>query len=73
MLAWKGRCRIEGGPSGDLYVDIHIEDHPLFERDTIFFMRYKSLSLAALGGIMGSTLDDDCLEDSCRNSIQQNI
>ncbi|MDE0884219.1 MAG: molecular chaperone DnaJ [Myxococcota bacterium] len=32
-LVGEGEAGVAGGPSGDLYVVIHIEPHPLFERD----------------------------------------
>jgi len=32
-LAGEGEAGLEGGPSGDLYVDVAVRPHPLFERD----------------------------------------
>jgi len=50
-LAGKGEAGIGGGPPGDLYVRIHIQDHPLFRRDgnDIYIDREISFSQAALG------------------------
>lgn len=41
-----------GGPPGDLYVVIHVEPHPYFDRqgDDIFCQAYISFTQAALGG-----------------------
>ena len=32
-LAGKGEAGINGGPSGDIYIEFQIDKHPLFERD----------------------------------------
>ena len=48
----RGDAGSRGGPSGDLYVDVHIEDHSLFERDEddLFHDVQIPFALAALGG-----------------------
>ena len=48
----RGDAGSRGGPSGDLYVDVHIDDHPLFERDDddLFHEVQIPFALAALGG-----------------------
>ena len=50
-LTGEGDCGIHGGPSGDLYVMIHVEDHFLFERDgfNVYCTVPISFSQAALG------------------------
>ena len=50
-LTGEGDAGIHGGPSGDLYVMIHVEDHALFERDgfNIHCTVPISFSQAALG------------------------
>jgi molecular chaperone DnaJ len=53
-LRWTGRGGpgAEGGPPGDLYIVIRLEDHPLFERDgnNIICTVPISFTQAALGG-----------------------
>ncbi|MEL6168938.1 MAG: molecular chaperone DnaJ [Pseudomonadota bacterium] len=51
-LAGEGEAGMRGGPSGDLYIFIEVEDHPLFERDgqSLFCRVPVSMSSAALGG-----------------------
>ncbi len=51
-LAGEGEAGLRGGPSGDLYIFIEVEDHPIFERDgTNLFCRIPvSMATAALGG-----------------------
>ena len=48
----RGDAGSRGGPSGDLYVDVTIEDHPLFERDDddLFHDVQIPFALAVLGG-----------------------
>lgn len=47
-----GEAGIRGGPKGDLYVVIHIKEHPVFQRDedNLFCEVPIPFSLAALGG-----------------------
>lgn len=47
-----GEAGIQGGPQGDLYVVLHVKDHPVFERhaDDLFCVAPISFTLAALGG-----------------------
>ena len=51
-LAQEGEAGSLGGPPGDLYIFISIEDHPFFERDgaDIFCTVPISMTHAALGG-----------------------
>ena len=56
----RGDAGSRGGPSGDLYVDVNIDDHALFERDEddLFYDVQIPFALAALGGsIEVPTLD----------------
>jgi len=50
--AGHGEPGINGGPSGDLYVEIHIKSHPVFQRDgdDLHCEMPVSFSTAALGG-----------------------
>jgi molecular chaperone DnaJ len=47
-----GEAGIRGGPSGDLYVVIHIKEHEIFEREeaNLFCDAPISFAMAALGG-----------------------
>ncbi|HEX4640891.1 MAG TPA: molecular chaperone DnaJ, partial [Chthoniobacterales bacterium] len=47
-----GEAGIRGGPGGDLYVVIHIKEHPIFQRedDNLYCEVPISFTLAALGG-----------------------
>ena len=51
-LAGEGEAGVRGGPSGDLYIFIEVQDHKLFERDgpNLFCRVPVSMSTAALGG-----------------------
>ncbi|MEM8978725.1 MAG: molecular chaperone DnaJ [Pseudomonadota bacterium] len=51
-LAGEGEAGMRGGPTGDLYIFIEVEQHALFERDsTNLFCRVPvSMASAALGG-----------------------
>jgi len=51
-LAGEGEAGLRGGPAGDLYIFIEVEEHPLFQRDghNLFCMVPVSMANAALGG-----------------------
>ena len=51
-LASEGEAGLRGGPSGDLYIFIEVDDHKLFQRDGVqLFCRVPvSMATAALGG-----------------------
>lgn len=51
-IAGNGDAGMRGGPSGDLYVVVHVEEHDVFEREEedLFCEMPIPFSLAALGG-----------------------
>src|SRR5512143_1924024 len=51
-LAGEGEAGVNGGPPGDLYVVIHLKDHPVFKRDgdDLHCEMPISFATAALGG-----------------------
>ena len=51
-LAGEGEAGLRGGPSGDLYIFIEVEAHPIFERDNqnLYCRIPVSMTTAALGG-----------------------
>lgn len=51
-LAGEGEAGVNGGPSGDLYVVIHLKEHPVFKRegDNLHCEMPISFATAALGG-----------------------
>ena len=51
-LAGEGEAGMRGGPSGDLYIFIEVEEHELFERDgpNLFCRVPVTMGSAALGG-----------------------
>lgn len=51
-LGGEGEAGLRGGPSGDLYIFIEVQEHELFERDgpNLFCRVPVSMSSAALGG-----------------------
>ena len=59
-LAGEGEAGLRGGPTGDLYIFIDVEPHPIFERESqnIFCRIPVSMATASLGGeIEAPTLD----------------
>ena len=61
-LAGEGEAGRNGGPPGDLYVEIHVREHPIFERDGEHLSCEipVSFATAALGGTVAvPTLDGD--------------
>ncbi len=51
-LAGEGEAGMRGGPTGDLYIFIEVEEHPLFQRDGqhLYCRVPVSMTSAALGG-----------------------
>ncbi|EKE44596.1 Chaperone, DnaJ [Oceaniovalibus guishaninsula JLT2003] len=51
-LGGEGEAGLRGGPAGDLYIFIEVEDHPLFQREgeNLFCRVPVSMAAAALGG-----------------------
>jgi molecular chaperone DnaJ len=51
-LSGEGEAGVNGGPSGDLYVQVHLKEHSVFERDhdDLHCEMPISISVAALGG-----------------------
>jgi len=51
-LSGEGEPGVNGGPAGDLYVQVHIKPHPVFQRDhdDLHCEMPISISTAALGG-----------------------
>ncbi|HLY51523.1 MAG TPA: molecular chaperone DnaJ, partial [Steroidobacteraceae bacterium] len=63
-LAGEGEGGRNGGPPGDLYVEIHVREHPIFERDGEHLSCEVPVSFAtaALGGSVSvPTLDGDVM------------
>src|SRR3984885_7930453 len=61
-LTGEGEAGRNGGPSGDLYVEIHVREHPIFERDGKHLSCEVPVSFAtaALGGSVSvPTLEGD--------------
>ena len=60
----KGEPGINGGPRGDLLVEVHVSEHPIFQRQDrdIFSSAPMSYATATLGGeVRISTIDGDVL------------
>jgi molecular chaperone DnaJ len=51
-LSGEGEAGVFGGPPGDLYIDIHVKSHPIFEREGMDLHCHVPISFitAALGG-----------------------
>ncbi len=51
-LAGEGEAGLRGGPTGDLYIFMEVQEHPLFQRDgpNLFCRVPVSMASAALGG-----------------------
>jgi molecular chaperone DnaJ len=51
-LSGEGEAGVNGGPSGDLYVQVHLKEHSVFQRDhdDLHCEMPVSITIAALGG-----------------------
>ncbi|MEY2888836.1 MAG: Chaperone protein DnaJ, partial [Pseudomonadota bacterium] len=56
-----GEPGINGGPSGDLYVEVHVKEHPVFERDgsDLHVQMPISFATATLGGDIEDDYEDE--------------
>jgi curved DNA-binding protein len=54
-LPGKGRPGIQGGPSGDLYIQVHVLDHPHFKRDGNNLLYRQEISFS--GAVLGTELE----------------
>ena len=59
-LANEGEAGRNGGPSGDLYVEVHVREHPIFERDGAHLSCEVPLSFAT--ATLGGSVDVPTLE-----------
>lgn len=66
-LSGEGEAGVNGGPPGDLYVQIHIKPHPVFQRehDDLHCEMPISITTAALGG----AVEIPTLEGSARIEV----
>ena len=65
-ISGKGEPGENGGPRGDLYVEVSVSDHPIFQRDgmDIYSTAPMSFATATLGGeIRITTIDGDVIYD----------
>lgn len=63
-LSEYGEAGQNGGPTGDLYISVTIEEHPMFERhdDDLYCTQKVPFVIAALGGeVEVKTIDDKCV------------
>lgn len=53
-LSGEGEAGANGGPAGDLYVEVHVKEHPIFQRDGAHLSCEVPVSFvtAALGGVI---------------------
>jgi molecular chaperone DnaJ len=66
-LAGEGEAGRNGGPAGDLYVEIHVREHPIFERDGSHLSCEVPVSFAT--AVLGGELDVPTLDGQVRLKI----
>jgi molecular chaperone DnaJ len=59
-LVGEGEAGVSGGPAGDLYVVIHVQSHPLFERDGTDL--YTDVPVPFVQAALGSRIEVPTLE-----------
>ena len=70
-LSGEGEAGKNSGPSGDLYVEIRVEPHTIFQREGADLQCSVPLSFATVA--LGGEVKVPTLEDSSRNTIGQSI
>jgi len=66
-LSGEGEAGRNGGPSGDLYVEVHVRDHPIFERDGSHLSCEVPVSFAT--AVLGGELEVPTLDGHVRLKI----
>lgn len=66
-LSGEGNAGFQGGPSGDLYVLIHVEEHPLFTREGNDIL--CDVPISFVQAAMGTEIDVPTLEGKVRMKI----
>ncbi|MBR2066684.1 MAG: molecular chaperone DnaJ, partial [Solobacterium sp.] len=54
-IAGKGEAGVNGGPNGDLYIEIYVEQHKVFERDGNNI--YLDIPISAIDATLGTKVD----------------
>ena len=60
QLSGQGEVGPGGGPAGDLYVEMHVEDHPIFTRHGVDLLANVTIPMTAAA--LGTTIDLPTLE-----------
>ena len=68
-LAGEGEAGENGGPAGDLYVQIHVKPHPIFERDDANL--YCEVPIPFTTAALGGELDVPTLEGKVKLKIPE--
>ncbi len=63
-LAGKGAADADGGPPGDLYINIHVLPHPIFARDGNDLYMEKSISFPQ--AVLGTTIEVPTLDGTVK-------
>jgi len=66
-LGGEGEPGLNGGPRGDLYVEIHVRDHSLFKRDGQNLICDVPISYTQ--AVLGAEIEIPCLEGRTRHQI----
>lgn len=66
-LAGEGEISPDGGPAGDLYVQINVEDHAIFERDGRHL--YCEVPISIVDGALGGELEVPTLDGRVKLKI----
>jgi molecular chaperone DnaJ len=66
-LAGEGEAGRNGGPAGDLYVEIHVREHPIFERDGSHLSCEVPVSFAT--AVLGGELEVPTLDGQVKLKI----
>ncbi|MGB2131349.1 MAG: DnaJ C-terminal domain-containing protein, partial [Marinobacterium sp.] len=66
-LAGEGEAGSHGGPSGDLYVQVHVREHPIFQRDGKHL--YCEVPISFVDAALGGELDVPTLDGRVKLKI----
>jgi molecular chaperone DnaJ len=66
-LGGEGEAGAHGGPSGDLYVQVSVKDHPIFERDGAHL--YCEVPISIVDAALGGELDVPTLDGRVKLKI----
>lgn len=70
-VAGRGHAGRAGGPAGDLYIELVVDDNPLFERRGVNL--HKSHTISAVDALLGTEIEVEALDGSLKVKVPAGV